>query len=205
MLVNVVSFLKGTIVGSQELNNEIFNIEVRPDIIKRVVRWQLLNRMAGTKARKNLSEVSGTGKKPFAQKGTGRARLGTLRAPHLRGGAAAQPVSRVHTTKLQKKVRILGLKSILSSKMSDGKLIVVDHCKIDAIGTKILSNILNGRGIKSCYMISDAIDDNLLKSCSNLHTINVVPFIGANVYDILKHEYLIIDVQGMKMLEERLI
>jgi large subunit ribosomal protein L4 len=171
-------------LGDIELDADVFGLDVRPDIIKTVIDWQLAKRQAGTHQTKTISEVSGTTKKPHSQKGTGRARQGSLRQVHMRGGAVSHgPVSRTHEYDLPKKVRRLGLKHALSAKMEEQTLFVV----------------------KSFFLVDDeTVDVNFAKACSNLHKINAVPQIGANVYDIVKHDCLLITEAAIAKLVARL-
>src|SRR5262252_8263718 len=126
-------------VGDIELSEDVFGLPVRPDILARVVNWQLAKRRAGTHKTKGISDISGTTKKPYRQKGTGRARQGSLRSPQFRGGAVIfGPVVRSHEFGLQKKVRKLGLKTALSAKQAEGKLVVIDQASITEAKTKVL-------------------------------------------------------------------
>src|ERR687895_1634063 len=134
-----VTDLNAQTVGEIELADEIFGVTVRKDILARVVNWQLSKRRAGTHKTKGISDISGTTKKPYKQKGTGRARQGSLRSPQFRGGAVIfGPVVRSHEFDLQKKVRRLGLKTALSAKQAEGKLIVIDSAHLDEARTKVL-------------------------------------------------------------------
>lgn len=148
--------LDNSAVGSIELPEDIFGVEMRADLLQRVVRWQLAKRQAGTHKTKGISEISGTTKKPYKQKGTGRARQGSMRAAQFRGGATIfGPVVRSHAHDLPKKVRKLGLKVALSSKLAEGKLVVVDS--LDVSGkTKELVGKLNGLGWTSALVIDGA-------------------------------------------------
>src|SRR5438876_3798136 len=133
--------------GDIELADAVFGVKVRPDILARVVAWQLAKRRAGTHKTKGVSEISGTTKKPYKQKGTGRARQGSLRSPQFRGGAVIfGPVVRSHGFDLQKKVRRLGLKTALSAKQAEGKLVVVDEARLDAEKNKALRARLDALG-----------------------------------------------------------
>src|SRR5919109_5098788 len=134
-------------VGDIELSEEVFGLPVRPDILARVVNWQLAKRRAGTHKTKGISDISGTTKKPYRHKGTGRARQGSLRSPQFRKGAVIfGPVVRSHEFDLQKKVRKLGLKTALSAKQAEGKLVVVDEARLDDAKTKALRTRLAALG-----------------------------------------------------------
>jgi large subunit ribosomal protein L4 len=190
--------------GSTELPDEIFAATPRPDIIARVVHWQLAKRRAGTHNTKGLSEVQGTTKKPYRQKGTGRARQGSLRAPQFRtGGVVHGPVVRSHEYRLNKKVRRLGLISALSQKQTEGKLVVLDTASGMA-RTKQLAGKLKALGWHSALIIDRAIDEGFLRASRNIPGVDVLPTIGANVYDILRHDILAITAAGIEGLKERL-
>jgi len=190
--------------GTAELPDEIFGAEPRRDIMARVVHWQLAKRRAGTHKTKGLSEVQGTTKKPYRQKGTGNARQGSLRAPQFRtGGVVHGPVVRDHGYDLPKKVRRLGLISALSQKHSEGKLVVLDA----ATGggkTKELAAKLRALGWSSVLLIDRETDEAFMRAARNLCEIDVLPTIGANVYDILRHDVLAITTAGLDGLKERL-
>jgi large subunit ribosomal protein L4 len=190
-----------------ELNAAIFGVEVRKDILHRVVNWQLAKRRAGTHKTKGLSEVSGTTKKPFAQKGTGNARQGTLRAPQMRGGGNVHgPVVRSHATGLQKKVRQLGLKVALSAKQADGKLYVLEGTDGAPVKTKDLAKQFKALGIEKVLVIDvNELNEKFAKAARNIKHVDVLPAKGANVYDILRHETLVLTKAAIKQLEERFV
>ncbi len=192
--------------GEVTLNDAIFGVEPRADILHRVVNWQLAKRRAGTHKTRTISEISGTTKKPWNQKGTGRARAGSLRSAHFRGGATIfGPVVRSHATDLPKKVRALGLKMALSSKAANDSLIILKEAALKSAKTKDFAGIAKKFGWKSVLIIdAETVDGNLKKASSNIHGIDVLPTIGANVYDILRHEKLVITEAAVKKLEERL-
>jgi large subunit ribosomal protein L4 len=191
--------------GEIELNEEIFGIEPRRDILARVVNWQLAKRRAGTHKVKLVGEISGTTAKPFRQKGTGRARQGSTRAVQMRGGATAHgPVVRSHEHALPKKVRKLGLKCALSAKQAAGKLIVLD--KVDGSGkTKDVVKQFAALGLTSVLFIDGAETNQMfLKATRNIPKTDVLPSQGANVYDILRRDILILTRDAVQQLEERL-
>jgi large subunit ribosomal protein L4 len=192
--------------GLVELPDEIFAAIARPDIMARVVHWQLAKRRAGTHKVKGLSEVQGTTKKPYRQKGTGRARQGSLRAPQFRGGGAVHgPVVRSHEYSLNKKVRRLGLIYALSQKQSEGKLVVLDAVSGDGLTkTKVLAQKLKTLGWSSVLIVDHTVDGNFLRVARNIPGIDVLPTVGANVYDILRHDMLVITQAGVDGLKERL-
>ncbi|GBQ93320.1 50S ribosomal protein L4 [Acetobacter nitrogenifigens DSM 23921 = NBRC 105050] len=191
--------------GTATLPDEIFATAPRADIMARVVHWQLAKRRAGTHKVKGMGEVSGTTKKPYKQKGTGSARQGSLRAPQFRtGGAVHGPVVRDHGYDLPKKVRRLGLISALSQKAKDGKLIVLDST--DGVSkTAELAAKLKVLGWSSALIVDGAsINEAFGRAARNLPKIDVLPTIGANVYDILNHDVLAITRAGVEGLKERL-
>jgi large subunit ribosomal protein L4 len=190
--------------GTAELPDEIFAAAPRADIMARVVHWQLACRRAGTHKTKGMGEVQGTTKKPWRQKGTGRARQGSLRSPQFRkGGVVHGPVVRDHGYDLPKKVRRLGLISALSRKHADGKLIVLDAAG-GAGKTKELATKLKALGWRSALIVDHVIDPGFLRASRNLPNLDVLPTIGANVYDILNHDVLAITMAGVAGLTERL-
>ncbi|WP_395476542.1 50S ribosomal protein L4 [Rickettsia endosymbiont of Pantilius tunicatus] len=194
-------------VGEVSLNEDIFAVDfIRDDIIKQVVDWQRAKAMAGTHKTKTVSEVSGTTKKPFKQKGTGNARQGSLRSVQMRGGGVIHgPVVRSHATKLPKKVRKLGLIHALSEKFSEGKLLVIDSLKLETPKTSNLVNILNKFQGKSFFVIDgNEVDVNFSLAAQNIYNTVIVPQIGANVYDIIRHEYVLLSQEAVNVLEERL-
>lgn len=199
--------LENQTVGNVDLDSEIFGIDyIREDIIKLVVDWQLVKRMAGTHQTKTVSEVSGTTKKPFKQKGTGNARQGSLRSAQMRGGGVSHgPVARSHATKLPKKVRKLGLKHALSGKFAEGKLLVLDSLKLDTAKTSNLVKLLNNFQGKSYFIVDgDNLDSNFSLAAQNIPHVVSVPQIAANVYDIIRHDYILLSKEAVDALEKRL-
>ncbi|MCC8406112.1 MAG: 50S ribosomal protein L4 [Rickettsia endosymbiont of Ecitomorpha arachnoides] len=194
-------------VGEISLNEDIFAVEfIRDDIIKQVIDWQRAKAMSGNHKTKTVSEVSGTTKKPFKQKGTGNARQGSLRSVQMRGGGVAHgPRVRSHATKLPKKVRKLGLIHALSEKFAEGKLLVIDSLKLDKPKTSVLVNILNKFQGKSFFVIDgNEVDTNFSLAAKNIYNTVIVSQIGANVYDIIRHEYVLLSQEAVSVLEERL-
>lgn len=190
--------------GTAELPDEIFGAEPREDILARVVHWQLARRRAGTHKTKGMGEVQGTTKKPYRQKGTGNARQGSLRAPQFRtGGVVHGPVVRSHGYDLPKKVRRLGLISALSQKAKTGKLVVLDAAASDG-KTKDLALKLKALGWASALVVDRSVDAGFLKAARNIFGVDVLPTVGANVYDILAHDVLAITTAGVEGLKERL-
>jgi large subunit ribosomal protein L4 len=199
-----ITTLDQTSAGSAELPDNIFATVPRADIMARVVHWQLAKRRAGTHSTKGLSAVSGTTKKPYRQKGTGNARQGSLRAPQFRGGGIVHgPVPHSHEYSLNKKVRRLGLISALSQKQADGKLVVLDAAS-GAAKTAELSRKLKALGWKSVLILDGTVDASFLRVSRNIPGIDVLPTVGANVYDILQHDVLAITTAGVEGLKQRL-
>ena len=205
MKTNVIS-LDNKAVGEIELADEVFGVAVRSDLLHRMVSYQLSKRRAGTHKTKGISEISGTTKKPFAQKGGGRARQGSLRSPQFRGGATIfGPVVRSHAFDLPKKVRTLALKTALSAKAVEGKLIVLDQAKLSAPKTKELATRLKALGWGSVLVIDGpAVDDNFALASRNIPFVDVLPSVGANVYDILRRDTLVLTKDAVAALEARL-
>ena len=192
-------------VGDIELAEEVFGLPVRGDILARVVNWQLAKRRAGTHKTKGISDISGTTKKPYKQKGTGRARQGSVRSPQFRGGAVIfGPVVRSHEFDLQKKVRRLGLKTALSAKQAEGKLVVVDEARLDEAKTKALRARFDALGWASVLIIDGALDEGFARAARNLPKVDVLPQQGANVYDILRRDTLVLTRDAVQHLEARL-
>lgn len=205
MKVNVVT-LENKAAGEIDLNDAIFGLEARGDILDRVVQWQLAKRRAGTHKTKDRSEVSGTGKKPFKQKGSGNARQGTLRGPHMEGGGRAHgPVVRSHAYSLPKKIRALGLKLALSSKQASGKLVVVDALSVKEAKTKsVVKNFAGLNLTRPLIITGSTADENFAKAVRNAKGVNLLPVVGANVYDILRAKELVLTKDAVTALQERL-
>ncbi len=204
MKLDVINLDKKS-VGSLDVADTVFGAEVRGDILQRVVRWQLAKRQAGTHKTKVISEVSGTTKKPFKQKGTGGARQGSMRSAQMRGGGVIfGPVVRSHAHSLPKKIRALGLKSALSSKAKDGKLFILDTVESKKGKTKDLAKSFAKLGWSSALIIDAAGDEGFARAARNIKGIDVLPTQGANVYDILRRDTLVLTKDAVAKLEERL-
>lgn len=190
--------------GDIELSDVVFGILPRKDIITRVILWQLAKRRSGSHNVKGKSDVHGTTKKMYKQKGTGGARHGSRKAAQFRGGGIVfGPVLREHGFSLQKKVRKLGLRMALSGKAKSGDLIIVDSLKYDSrIKTKEFLRRFNG--FKSALFVDSIKNENVLSALSNIVGYDFIPQIGANVYDIVRREKLILSVDAVKELEGRL-
>jgi large subunit ribosomal protein L4 len=192
--------------GEIDLPEALFGAPPRADIMARVVHWQLAKRRAGTHKVKGMGEVSGTTKKPYKQKGTGRARQGSLRSPQFRtGGVVHGPVVRDHGYDLPKKVRRLGLISALSQKKAEGKLVVLDAAASEGGKTAALKKQVAALGWRSALVIDGAaVDQQFLRAARNIPGLDVLPTMGANVYDILRHDVLAVTRAGLETLKARL-
>ena len=198
--------LENKAAGEINLADEVFAAPVRKDILARMVNYQLAKRRGGNADTKERSEIRGTTAKPFRQKGTGRARQGSRKTPNLRGGGVAfGPTPRDFTHKLQKKVRRFAMKSALSSKQAEGKLVVLKDAVLGSPKTKDLQGLLAALGMDNALIVSGPeVDQNLAKAASNLPQIDVLPTQGANVYDILRRDQLVLTEAAVQALEARL-
>jgi len=205
MKANLVNFDK-QVLKEISVAEEIFSLEARQDIVKRVIDWQLAKARSGTHAVKTVGEVSGSGKKPFKQKGTGNARQGNARGVQRRGGGVAHgPQVRSHAIDLPKKIRKLGLKHALSDKFMSGELYFIDNMSMSAPKTSELVKKLSNFGSGKFFIIDGStVDVNLKLSSLAIPNTCVVPVIGANVYDIIKSDYVLISESALPLLEERL-
>ncbi len=187
------------------LDNSIFGVEVKKEIIHRMIRYQLAKRRSGNHKTKGISEISGTTKKPFKQKGTGSARQGSKRSPQMRGGAVIfGPQVRSHAHKLPKKIKQLALKMAISKKIKDGKFKIIDELKISKPKTSLFKNKLKNLKIDSALFIDSSIaDKNFLIASKNIPKIDVLPLVGINVYDIFRRDYLIFSESALNAISER--
>lgn len=201
-----VKTLEGKDSGEITLDKAIFGVEVRNDVLHRMVNYQLAKRRAGTHAVQTRDKVSGTGKKPWAQKGTGRARAGDLKRTQDRGGARVHgPVVRSHAISLPKKVRKLAMKTALSAKAAAGKLIILDDAKSKDHKTKTVAAALKKLDINSAVIVGGKeIDVNFARGAANIPLIDVLPSQGANVYDILRRDVLVLTKEAVNDLTEGL-
>jgi len=193
-------------VGDLELNDNLFAVPVNPHIIHEIVRMQRAARRAGTACTKTRTEVRGGGKKPWKQKGTGRARAGSTTSPLWRGGGVVfGPKPRDYSFKLPKKVKKLGLRMALSSRFSDKLVLVLDNFKIDEIKTKRFIGVMNTLNIENALIVVPERDDHLERSSRNVQGFKVIPTAGLNVYDILLHKHIVLLQPCIGQLEERLL
>jgi len=205
MKIEVIK-LDNAAAGEVELNDAIFGLEPRADILHRVVRWQRAKAQAGTHSTLGKSDVSYSTKKIYRQKGTGGARHGSRKAPIFRkGGVYKGPVPRSHAFDLPKKVRALGLKHALSAKALAGKLVVLDTAELAEAKTAMLAKVAKELGWKKVLVIDGAqVNENFAAAARNLEGVDILPSMGANVYDILKRDTLVITRAGVEALEARL-
>ena len=200
-----VTTLEATKSGTVDLNDSVYGLELRADLLHRMVNYQLASRQAGTHKTKNRSEIVGTTKKFGRQKGSGGARHGNRKSNiFIGGGRAHGPVVRSHATKLPKKVRTLALKTALSSKVKAEQLIVLDKAESKDGKTSVLRNQLSNLGITSALIIDGSdVNENFARAARNIEKIDVLPVQGINVYDILRRDYLVLTKAAIDSLEER--
>lgn len=190
-------------VGEIELNERLFGAPVRPDLMHEVVLMYLAGQRQGTHKVKNRSEVSGGGRKPWRQKGTGRARQGSIRSPQWKGGGVVfGPTPRSYKYHLTKKVRRLALYSALTSKVDSGKLVVLDGFDIAEAKTKHMVALLQRFELNKALLVDAAKDESVLLSARNLQGVKYVDANGVNVYDILRHEHLILTKEAVARVQE---
>ncbi|MCK9915868.1 50S ribosomal protein L4 [Microbacteriaceae bacterium K1510] len=200
-----ITTLEGKEAGSVSLSDAIFGLEPRTDIIQRCINWQLAKRQRGTHKAKDRSEIWRTGKKMYAQKGTGGARHGSARVPQFRGGGRAfGPIVRSHAIDLPKKVRALALKHALSSKAKDGGIVVLDKAALNEAKTKALATQFGKLGLANALIIDGAeVDAAFGRAARNIPNIDVLPIQGINVYDILRRKTLVLTKAAVEALEAR--
>jgi large subunit ribosomal protein L4 len=200
-----VTTLDAKKAGTVELPDDVFGLEPRPDILHRMVRYQLAKRRSGTAHVKDRSEINATTAKMYRQKGTGRARHGSKKAPIFRGGGKAfGPKPRSFAFDLPKKVRALALKHALSAKAKSDALVVIDKCELKDAKTKELKSRFSKLGLTSALIIDGAeVQDAFAKAARNLPRIDVLPVQGINVYDILNHDTLVLTKAAVEALEAR--
>ena len=197
--------LGGNDAGEIKLSEEIFGLDPREDILQRVVRWQLAKKQQGSHQAKGRADISRTGAKMYKQKGTGRARHSSARAPQFRGGGKAHgPVVRSHEHDLPKKVRALGLRHALSAKLKASNLIIIDDLAVADAKTKALVANFATLGLNNALLIGGSeLDQNFKLAASNIPNIDVLPVQGINVYDILRRHTLVLSKAAVEALEER--
>ena len=196
--------MAGAEVGTVELNDAIFGIEPNTAVVHEVVKSHLANCRQGTQSALTRAEVSGGGKKPWRQKGTGHARQGSTRAPQwTHGGIVFAPKPRDYSYVLNKKVKRLALKSVLSAKAAEGKLVVIDSIKMDAIKTADFRKFLTAVGVDGKAVVATpAVDQIVVKSARNIPGVLTTPAVQLNVYDIINAQYLVLDQAALAKIEE---
>ena len=195
--------MEGKEVGTLSLNDAVFGVEVNEHLLHLAVVAQLANKRQGTQKAKTRSEVSGGGRKPWRQKGTGHARQGSTRSPQWTGGGVVfAPVPRDYTIRLNKKEKRLALKSALTSRVQDNKFIVVDEMKFEAIKTKNFQNVMNSLNVKKALVVLGGENENAVKSARNIADIKTASVNTINVYDILKYNTVVADKAAVAAIEE---
>ena len=193
--------MEGNEVGTLELNDAVFGVEVNEHLVHMAVVRQLANKRQGTQKAKNRSEVSGGGRKPWRQKGTGHARQGSTRAPQWTGGGVVfAPVPRDYSFKMNKKERRIALKSALTTRVQENKLVVLDELKLDAIKTKDMQNVLNNLKVEKAMVVTD--NENVIVSARNIPNVITASVGTLNVFDILKYNTVVLDKAAVAKVEE---
>ena len=195
--------MEGNEVGKMDLNDAVFGVEVNEHLVHMAVVAQLANNRQGTQKAKTRSEVSGGGRKPWRQKGTGHARQGSTRAPQWTGGGIVfAPTPRDYTIRLNKKEKRAALKSALTSRVLENKFIVVDELKLDEIKTKKFQNVLNNLKVNKALVVVDENSDNVVKSAKNIQSVKTAYVNTINVYDILKYNTVLATKAAVANIEE---
>ena len=193
--------MEGNEVGTLELNDAVFGVEVNEHLVHMAVVRQLANKRQGTQKAKTRSEVSGGGRKPWRQKGTGHARQGSTRAPQWTGGGVVfAPVPRDYSFKMNKKERRIALKSALTTRVQENKLVVLDELKLDAIKTKDMQNVLNNLKVEKAMVVTD--NENVIVSARNIPNVITASVGTLNVFDILKYNTVVLDKAAVAKVEE---
>ena len=201
-MANVTVFnMEGNEVGTMELNDAVFGVEINEHLVHLAVVRQLANKRQGTQKAKTRSEVSGGGRKPWRQKGTGHARQGSTRAPQwTHGGVVFAPVPRDYSFKMNKKERRIALKSALTTRVQENKLVVLDELKLDAIKTKDMQNVLNNLKVEKAMVVTD--NENVIVSARNIPNVITASVGTMNVFDILKYNTVVLDKAAVAKVEE---
>ena len=193
--------MEGNEVGTLELNDAVFGVEINEHLVHMAVVRQLANKRQGTQKAKTRSEVSGGGRKPWRQKGTGHARQGSTRAPQWTGGGVVfAPVPRDYSFKMNKKERRIALKSALTTRVQENKLVVLDKLKLDAIKTKDMQNVLNNLKVEKAMVVTD--NENVIVSARNIPNVITASVGTLNVFDILKYNTVVLDKAAVAKVEE---
>ncbi len=203
-MANVAVYnMEGKEVGSLELNDAVFGVKINEHLVHMAVVQQLANNRQGTQKAKTRSEVSGGGRKPWRQKGTGHARQGSIRAPQWTGGGVVfAPVPRDYSFKLNKKEKRAALKSALTSRVNDNKFIVVDELKLEEIKTKKFQEVLNNLKVEKALVVLNDNDQNVVMSAKNIPAVKTALTNTINVYDILKYDTVVVTKAAVATIEE---
>ena len=195
--------MEGNEVGTLELNDAVFGVEVNEHLVHMAVVRQLANKRQGTQKAKTRSEVSGGGRKPWRQKGTGHARQGSTRAPQWTGGGVVfAPVPRDYSFKMNKKEKRAALKSVLTAKVQENKVVILDELKFDEIKTKAMVNVLNNVKAEKAIVVLKENDEKVVLSARNIADVQTSLVNTINVYDILKHNTLVMTKEAVQAIEE---
>ena len=203
-MANVTVYnMEGNAVGEIELNDEVFGVEINEHLVHMAVVQQLANNRQGTQKAKTRGEVSGGGRKPWRQKGTGHARQGSTRAPQWKGGGVVfAPTPREYSFKLNKKEKRAALKSALTSRVNENKLYVIDELTMDAPKTKEFNAVLKALNLNKALVVLDEIDDNVILSARNIPDVKTAQVNSINVFDILKYDSMLITKSAVETIEE---
>ena len=195
--------MEGKEVGSMDLNDAVFGVEVNEHLVHMAVLQQLVNNRQGTQKAKTRSEVRGGGRKPWRQKGTGHARQGSIRAPQWKGGGVVfAPVPRDYSFKLNKKEKRAALKSVLTSRVQENKFIVVDELKMDEIKTKTFKGVLDNLNAEKALVVLNDMDANVIASAKNIPTVKTTQTNELNVFDVLKYNTVVVTKDAVATIEE---
>ncbi len=195
--------MQGAEVGSLELNDSVFGVEVNENLVHEAVVAHLANQRQGTQKAKTRSEVSGGGKKPWRQKGTGHARQGSTRSPQWTGGGVVfAPTPRDYSVSMNKKERRAALKSALTSRVQDNKLIVLDELKLDAIKTKEMVKVLEALKTQKALIVLDSLDQNVIISARNIPQVKTTQVGTLNTYDVMKYDTVVVTKKAVSDIEE---
>ena len=195
--------MEGKEVGTMELNDAVFGVEVNEHLVHMAVLQQLANNRQGTQKAKTRSEVSGGGRKPWRQKGTGHARQGSTRAPQWTGGGVVfAPVPRDYSFKMNKKEKRAALKSVLTAKVQENKVVILDELKLDEVKTKAMVNVLNNVKAEKAIVVLKENDEKVVLSARNIAGVQTSLVNTINVYDILKHNTLVMTIEAVQAIEE---
>ncbi len=195
--------MQGAEVGSLELNDSVFGVEVNENLVHEAVVAHLANQRQGTQKAKTRSEVSGGGKKPWRQKGTGHARQGSTRSPQWTGGGVVfAPTPRDYSVSMNKKERRAALKSALTSRVQDNKLIVLDELKLDAIKTKDMVKVLDAIKVEKALIVLDSLDQNVIISARNIPQVKTTQVGTLNTYDVMKYDTVVVTKKAVSDIEE---